>query len=72
MAKYYNLCILAKQNKTKKSKKKKKKKKKLSYLSYDFHITSGISSDLSLLLDNFQEFVILTFRLTWAEIWAYV
>ena len=43
------------------------------YLSYDFYIASGISYDLSLLLDNFQGFVILTmltFCLTWAEMWA--
>ena len=51
----------------------KKKKKKVTYLSYDFYIASGISYDLSLLLDNFQEFGILTmltFCLTWAEMWA--
>ena len=47
-------------------------KKKNTYLSNDFYITSGISYDLSLPLDNFQEFVILTFCLTWAEMWAFI
>ena len=53
------LLSLHKKKKKKKKKMKKKKKRKVTYLSYDFYIVSGISYDWSLLLDNFQEFVIL-------------
>ena len=64
-----------KKKKTKKKKQKKKKKnKKKTYITviwfshYIVHCTSGISYDLWSLL----EFVILTFCLTWAEMWAYI
>ena len=51
--------LLSLHKKKKKKKMKKKKKRKVTYLSYDFYIVSGISYGWSLLLDNFQECVIL-------------